>query len=143
VAAARPPSHAAVACLTVTAITGGWGPTSSVGRLPSADDRKKVKAILSQLQRHHEMTYAEAQDEFEKALPDYLKHDPVSPRKLLSLIRSLQIAIEDFDPSAIESAQKRAKAERKEIATAVDELIGSLGQFSHQLSGRPKSVRPD
>lgn len=103
-----------------------------------ADDKKRIKVVLSQLHKQKEMTYAEAQDELLKLFPDFLKTVPVSPRKLHSLLRALQIAIDEFDVSAIEKAKRRAKATRMEIVSAIDELIESLNAFTKQLSGGGK-----
>lgn len=72
-------------------------------------DRKKVTTVLSQLQSNRKMTYVEAQDELLTAFPEFLKRDPVSPRKLHTYIRTLYVALEDFDVSSIESARKRQK----------------------------------
>ena len=103
-----------------------------------ADDKKRIKSVLSQLHKQKEMSYAEAQDELLKIFPDFLKRDPVSPRKMHSLLRALQIAIDEFDVSSIEKAKKRAKATGIEIISAIEELIESLKAFAKQLSGGGK-----
>ena len=102
--------------------------------MTKADDRKRIKGVLSQLHKHREMSYAEAQDELVKSFPEFLKRDPVSPRKLHSLLRALQIAIDDFDVSAIDKARRRAHATQSEIVSAINELTESLEAFTKQLS---------
>jgi ParB/RepB/Spo0J family partition protein len=101
--------------------------------MPNSAAKKKVQGILNQLHSRKEMTYAEAQDEFVHAFPEFLKREPVSPRKLHSLMRSLQIALDDFDVSAVESAKRRAKATKRELSSAICDLITSLEKFNAEL----------
>lgn len=102
--------------------------------LTKESDRKKIKTVLAQLHKKREMTYAEAQDDLTRNFPLLLKRDPVSPRKLHSFIRALQSAIDDFDMSAFSTAQKRAKAPKRELVTALDGLLSSVETFKSQLS---------
>jgi hypothetical protein len=101
--------------------------------MKSDADRRRLKAILSQLHKTAEMTYAEAQDELVKAFPDFLRREPVSPRKLHSLLKALRLALEDFDPVSVEAAKRRAKATRRELAGAAQSLITSLEEFLAEL----------
>jgi len=101
--------------------------------MKSDADRRRLKAILSQLHKTTEFTYAEAQDELVKAFPDFLRRDPVSPRKLHSLLKALRLALEDFDSASIEAAKRRAKATRRELAEAAQSLIASLDEFLEEL----------
>lgn len=96
-------------------------------------DRRRLKTILSQLHKSSEMTYAEAQDELVKAFPDFLRREPVSPRKLHSLLKALRLALEDFDPTSVEAAKRRAKATRRELAEAAQSLITYLEEFLEEL----------
>jgi hypothetical protein len=101
--------------------------------LPKEADKKKVRKVLSELQANKEMTYSEAQDELLKALPDFQKRDPVSPRKLESMLTKLCLAVEDFDVEAIGAAKRRAKATGRELQRAVTKLSAALQNLLDQL----------
>lgn len=102
-------------------------------RMPDQADRRKVQSILSELHSKKDMTYAEAQDELVRVFPKLLHREPASPRKLHSLVRSLQTALDDFDATAFETAKRRAKATRRELLVAIKELVISLEEFSEEL----------
>lgn len=104
-------------------------------RMSDPSDRKKIQSILSQLHSKKSMTYGEAQDEFVHAFPKLLQREPVSPRKLYSLMKILQTALDDFDLTSFDTAKKRAKAGRSELRAALKELIRSLEEFSEELGG--------
>jgi hypothetical protein len=101
--------------------------------MPKETDRKKVCKVLSELQTNVEMTYAEAQDEFLMAFPNFRKRDPVSPRKLESMLAHLCLAIEDFEVTSIDTAQRRAKASRRELRKATTKLAEVLQSLLDQL----------
>ena len=101
--------------------------------LPREADKKKVRKVLSELQTNKEMTYSEAQDELLKALPDFQKREPVSPRKLESLLTKVCLAVEDFDVAAIDAARRRAKASRRELQRAAAKLSTALQGLLDQL----------
>jgi hypothetical protein len=101
--------------------------------MPKEADKKKVRKVLSELQTNIDMTYAEAQDEFLMAFPDFHKREPVSPRKLESMLTQLSLAVEDFDVGTIESAQRRAKASRRELTKATTKLAAVLQSLLEQL----------
>jgi hypothetical protein len=103
--------------------------------MKSDADRRRMKSILAQLHKTAEMTYAEAQDELVKAFPDFLRREPVSPRRLHSLLKALRLALEDFDPASVEAAKRRAKATRREIVEAAKSLIATLEEFLEELGG--------
>src|ERR1035441_1587435 len=98
-------------------------------------DRNKVKSVLRQLQSRKEMTYVEAQEELVTAFPEFLKRDPISPRKLHTLMRALQTSLDDFDVAYISVAKKRAKADEHELKTAVTELMSALQKFNIEIEG--------
>lgn len=101
--------------------------------LPKEADKKKVRKVLSELQTNKEMTYSEAQDELLKALPDFQDREPVSPRKLESMLTRLCLAVEDFDVAAIGTAKRRGKATRRELQRAVTRLSAALQNLLDQL----------
>jgi ParB/RepB/Spo0J family partition protein len=101
--------------------------------MPKEADKKKVRKVLSELRTNIDMTYAEAQDEFLMAFPDFRKREPVSPRKLESLLTHLCLAVEDFDVATIETAQRRAKASRRELKKATTKLAAVLQSLIEQL----------
>ncbi len=103
--------------------------------LPNQADRKRLKAILSRLHQRKEMTYGEAQDELIKTFPDAIKRDPVSPRKLHASIRSLQIAIDDFDLSALDVSKAQGKTTARDLLKALQSIISSLQTFTEELKG--------
>ena len=96
-------------------------------------DRKKIKGVLAHLHKDIDNTYESAQDELVQAFPELMKTEPVSPRRLHSLIQGLQQAVENFDYSSFDTAKRRAKASRADLVKAVSDLIESLGEFSAQL----------
>jgi ParB/RepB/Spo0J family partition protein len=96
-------------------------------------DRKTVIKVLSDLHKNKDMTYSEAQDELLKCFPDFHKHDPISPRKLHSMISALEMAIENFDFAALDQARRRAKASPKELISAIKSLLSSFEEFLKNL----------
>jgi len=95
----------------------------------SASDRKKIKAVLAQLVERPEMSYDEAQSELQKHFPDFLQRDPPSPRKVVSLLITLQTELERFDAESIEGAKRRGKASRHELLAAARSLSEALAEF--------------
>jgi ParB/RepB/Spo0J family partition protein len=104
------------------------------GPVEKATERRAVQKVLSELRNNVAMTYSDAQDELLKALPDYRRSEPVSPRKLESLLTRMTATIEDFDVAAIGAAQRRAKAPREKLQTAAAKLVASLQNLMEQLS---------
>jgi hypothetical protein len=101
--------------------------------LNKTSDRKTVQRILDRLQKDPEMTYGEAQEELSRAFPDILKPEPPTPRRLLSALTNLETIIEQFDVSAIEKAQHRAKAKRRDLLSTIQSLVASLEKLLDQL----------
>ena len=79
------------------------------------------------------MTYADAQEELLKGLPEFREREPVSPRQLESLLSCVSLAVEDFDVATIESATRRSKASRCEISKAANKLLAVLQNLVDQL----------
>lgn len=104
-------------------------------RMDRASDRTKVKKIFADLHKNVEMTYAEAREEFEREFPDVLKRDPPTPRHLLTLLNALTLDIEEFDVSAINKAQRRAKAKHKDLLAAAQSLRDAVQGFIGELEG--------
>jgi ParB/RepB/Spo0J family partition protein len=102
-------------------------------RMDKAADRTTVKRILEDLHTNREMTYGEAKEEFEREFPDLLKRDPPTPRRLLTLLTSLTLDIEEFDASAIGKAQRRAKAKRKDLLSAAESLREAVQDLIAEL----------
>jgi ParB family transcriptional regulator, chromosome partitioning protein len=96
-------------------------------------DRKKITGLLSRLRRDKEMTYGEAEEEFVAAFPTVIQRKPLSPRKLVSLLDWVGIALSEFDFDSVRTATRRAKATPLEIRTAAGNLNLSLTTFLDEL----------
>lgn len=99
----------------------------------SAADRKKVVTVLKKLHQKREMTYAEAQDEFVARFPDVLKTPPPSPRRLLTLVESLERHLQSFDFEEFEKAKRRGKATPKQVLSGAKSLQATLAGFIDDL----------
>ncbi len=98
-----------------------------------ASDRNRVTAVLARLHKNHDMTYGEAQEELEKYFPDLSQQPPPTPRKLLTLMESLDSAIGVFDVLTIKTARGRAKASRADLLVAAEALSSSLDRLLRSL----------
>jgi len=99
----------------------------------SPADKKKVKSVLGHLVSRPEMSYDDAQNELQKEFPDLLQRDPPSPRKMVSLLVSLETELERFDVSSIVEATRRAKADPEELLDAAQSLFGSISEFIKRI----------
>lgn len=96
-------------------------------------DHKKVRSVLANLVSRQEMSYEDAQSELEKEFPDLLQRDPPSPRKVVSLLVTLEAELERFDVDSIMAATRRAKAKPAELREAAESLAKGLDQFIHRI----------
>jgi len=102
-------------------------------RLGRASDQKRVTAILGRLAKNVSMTYEDAHEELQKAFPDILPREPPSPKRLLSMLESLDTALQQFDPEAIKAATRRARASASELSQSAQSVLASLTSFIEEL----------
>lgn len=95
-------------------------------KLSRPSERKAVLAVLKKMQASAKLSYEDARVALEKALPGVTQRDPLSPRRLISLMESLCARIEEFDSSSIARARGRSRASAEDIEQAIDVLVESL-----------------
>jgi hypothetical protein len=99
-------------------------------------EKRKVHRILDHLRKNQDMTYEEAQAEFEQQFPELLRRDPPTPRRLLGAMAALRTDLDEFDVSLIGKAQRRARASSLELIEAASSLQRSLRDLLTELGGQ-------
>jgi len=97
-------------------------------------EKKKVLRIFDELVKDPKMTFQDARDEFFREFPNARTISPPSPRKLLTLLITVQQSIEVFDINSFKTSVKRAKAGRRDVVKALEKLVEALQELKERIS---------
>jgi ParB/RepB/Spo0J family partition protein len=101
-------------------------------RMSADADRKKIAVALKRLHGHESTTYGEVQEELQREFPHLSKPVPASPRKLFGLLHGMQVALDDFDYSALNKKTKGGIS-RPKLDLAARAVNESLEKFIRVL----------